>query len=215
MNKTQQHAKRLARVRAKHNPFLGRTCAERQRVTRYVHLIVDAVQYHYKIVYPRQPEWLAPIDITPDHESYAQDGVEIYGGAERDHDGYIPGLHIPGLKASNNVRVATWYKNEIDELYLICLRVISPLPCDDWGALPLTRAQWRILMPTFTLTHMHWKWIHSVRLLMHDDKFEVGGSFGWHMERNEILDKDESLLWTGEAIYSHIIRKFLNHEQEG
>jgi hypothetical protein len=114
-------------------------------------------------------------------------------------------------RATNRVRVASWYRNADQQLYMMPMIMVSPLPCPEWGALPLTLKQWEIIIAAMINTHMHWKWVHAVRQYWNDSSYEVGNSFGWYMEPCKQLTKDDSLLWTGQAIYQHAVKAYSDH----
>jgi hypothetical protein len=120
-------------------------------------------------------------------------------------------MHDHNLRATNRARIAAWYRNIDNQLYMTAMVAVSPLPCPEWGALPLTLNQWKIIIPTLTLSHMEWKWLHAVRRHWHDDTYLCGGSFGWYMEPCKKLTKGVGELCTGQAIYSHVVRQYSAH----
>ena len=200
------------------NPCPGRTETERQYIKRKLILIADEINYHLGTKAGQaQPKWLPPAVITPSQEAMYIESRERYENTDRDDDGYITDMdHARDLRATNRVRVATWYETpHNNELFMIALTIVSPLPCTTWGALPLTRSQWRIVIPGMIASHMHWKWIHAVREYWSDDNYQVGGTFGWFMEPCKKLPDDEVAdLWIGQAIYAHVQRQYSDHVLE-
>lgn len=211
----QSHAYHHERLKRELNPCPGRTGPEREYITRRLYDIADSLDYHLNrlAAIGEQPAWLPEAVITPNIEAQYVESKDAYESTARDEHGYIIAMHNHNQRATNRVRIATWYRNADSNLYMTALIAVSPLPCDEWGALPLTLAQWRIIIPQITMTHLHWKWLHAVRKYWNDDSYQVGGSFGWHMEPCKILDKDYSQLWTGQAIYAHTVRQYSDHVQ--
>lgn len=210
------HAYHHERLKRELSPCPGRTGKERQYITRRLYDIADSLDYHLSrlAINDEQPPWLPEAVITPAIEAQYVESKDAFENTTRDEDGYITDMHNHNQRATNRVRVASWYRNDDQNLYMTALIAVSPLPCDEWGALPLTLAQWRIIIPQLTITHMQWKWLHAVRKFWSDDTYQVGGSFGWYMETCKKLDKDYSQLWTGQAIYSHVVRVFSEHVQQ-
>ena len=210
-------AQNALRMNRELNPCPGRTNSEREFITRRLIEITDALSYHLEILNTLgpQPLWLPEAVITPHHELMYLDSRESYENTERDEYGYVVDMYDRNQRATNRVRAATWYKNNDGALYMTVLIIVSPLPCDEWGALPLTLGQWRIIIPEMIATHMHWKWVHAVRKYWNDTGYEVGGTFGWHLEKCNKLTKDHAELCTGQAIYSQAVRKYLEHASEG
>lgn len=207
----------MERIKRELNPCPGRTNTERKYITRLMHEFVDIYNYHLSklAVLELQPAWLPEAVITPRSEADALDSRDSFENAKRDPDGYILAMHNHNQKATNRIRISSWYRNGDDDLYMVAMLAISPLPCDIWGALPLTLAQWRVIIPETILTHMQWKWVHAVRKYWSDDTYQVGGTFGWYLEPCKKLAKSESELWTGQAIYAHVGRKYSAHVQAG
>jgi len=196
------------------NPCPGRTTTEREYITRRLLDIVGELDHHLERVSPAEPQWLPEGVITPAIEADYIESRERFENTPRDEYGYITDMPRGNKRATNRVRVATWYKNTDGSLYMIALIMVSPLPCATWGALPLTLKQWRILIPAMIATHMHWKWVHTVRQYWTDSTWQVGGTFGWYMERCKRLTQDDSELCTGQAIYAHVVRQYSDHVLE-
>lgn len=202
------------RMKRELNPCPGRTGTQREYITRRLHDIADVLTYHLIETNDSEPKWLPESVITPAMEAQYVESIEAYEGAERDEDGYIKQMHNHNQRATNRVRVSTWYNTDSGNLYMIAMIVVSPLPCAEWGALPLTLSQWREVVPALTVSHMRWKWIHAVRRYWNDTDYKVGGSFGWYMETCKKLEQDHSTLCTGQAIYSHVVRQFSEHASQ-
>ena len=206
---------RMEAARLRVNPCPSRTEAERNYIARRLIEIVDVLNYHLLRTLPIEPRWLPEMVITPRQEELGTESVAGFQKAKRDSSGYVLGQHDGNVRAANRVRVGVWYQNADHDNFLTSLIIVSPLPCDVWGALPLTRGHWRIVINALTRAHQHWKWVHSVRDWHDDPSYVVGGEYGWHLESNEKLKQDHSLLWTGQAIYSHIVRKYSDHVSKG
>lgn len=201
------------RIKRELNPCPGRTTTEREYISRRLVEIADILDYHLDKLQSegQQPMWLPEACITPTQDLDNAESLEAFQGAHRDSDKCIMSMHNPNQRASNRVRIATWYKTASGDLYMTQMIALSPLLCAEWGALPLTLAQWRLIIPQITATHMYWKWVHAVRQYLHDDSYQVGGTFGWYMEKCKKLPKDHSALCTGQAIYSHVVRQYSEH----
>ena len=202
------------RIRLALSPCPGRTSAERDFITRRVTDIADTLDYHLAVLGDSEPEWLPEAVITASTDQDYVESREAFEESERDDDLYITDMHNHNQRATNRVRIASWYKNSEANLYMTAMVAVSPLPCETWGALPLTLTQWRTIINQITLTHMRWKWVHAVRKYMTDTSYQIGGSFGWYMEPCKQLTKDKSELWTGQALYAHVTRKYSDHVQE-
>lgn len=209
------HAYHKARLKRELNPCPGRTGSEREYITRRLYDIAESIDYHLErlALSGDQPLWLPEAVITPAIEAQYVESKDAYESTARDEHGYITDVHNHNQRATNRVRVASWYRNNDNSLYMIALIAVSPLPCNEWGALPLTLAQWRVIIPQIIMSHMEWKWLHAVRKYWTDDTYQVGGSFGWYLESCKRLDQDHTQLWTGQAIYAHIVRQYSDHIQ--
>jgi len=200
----------LERIKLSENPFPGRTEKHRSRIKRALVEINDELSYHLQNTEGETPDWLPPLDITPAIEQEAVQSREDWQNADRDNDGLIYNINKQ-LRAANTIRVGTWYNttDNSNALFMLALPITSPLPCEQWGALPLTRSQWRLVFRNMLLAHMRWRWIHSVRRYWRNDSYQVGKSFGWYMQSCKKLEKGGSTaLWTGQAIYSPAVRKY-------
>lgn len=215
-SKADKLAYHIDRIKRELNPCPGRTAIERQFITRCLHEIAHLNDHHLERLLRNnnsQPLWLHEGYISPSSEQDAVESIDAFQDAKRDDDGYIIDMHDQNQRATNRVRIATWYKNADENLYMIVMIAVSPLECEVWGALPLTLAQWRIIIAGTTTTHMRWKWVHAVRQHWGDDTYQVGNTLGWYMDSCKKLDKVETDLCTGQAIYAHVVTKYLEYVQ--
>jgi hypothetical protein len=208
----ERYERDMARFKHNLNPCPGRSDSQRSYIARRLVEINSITMYHCDMTEGRNPKWLPEAQITPEMEATYVDTLDAYKDGRRDEWGYLLDMHDHNRRATNRIRVATWYRSKSSgDLYMAPLIAVSPLPCEEWGALPLTLAQWRVVMPSLIRSHIHWKWLHTVRDYLGDPTMEVGGSFGWHMEKCGKLIQDHAELCTGQAIYSHVIKAYLEH----
>lgn len=229
-----QRARRLRDYERRRNPAPGRTSAESQRIRRTLAKIKESINHWLTVTEHRPMKGWLPYEnvVTARDDDYLQDFFAAYTDeGEVDADGYLLQFHDEGIKATNNVTAITWYKNQIDGEFLLAKPIYSPLPCKQWGRLPLTLAQWRIVAPELILSAQLWQWLHAVRHYLGDDTFQLGGFMGWHQQEckrvhsldelrngqgyffnNESaqasLDAGDWQEWIGHTIYKHITAEF-------
>ena len=202
------------RIKLSMNPTPGRSVATREYINRRLDDIAYEISWHLGETDGAYLRWLPEAVITPTNEGMYSDAYEVYAAANTGSDGYITNGEEP--RASNRVRVISWYENpETHQQYLAGFIIVSPLPDELWGGLPLTHHQWGRIINPMMLSHLRWKWIFAVRKWWGSDSYEVGGTMGWHMEPCVKLDKSNSGdLWIGQAIYSPVVREYSVHVLE-
>lgn len=133
------------------------------------------------------------------------------------------------IKNTNVIHVVTWYRGvdayeDLAEM-LIIKPIYSPLPCDSWGALPLTFTQWCKVAQALTLIHSKHQWTQAVRHYASNDTMHFAGIGGWYMTLANKVQTYEQMKeagtflhagdqveraepWIGHIIYSDIIEQF-------
>lgn len=229
-----QRARKLRDYERRRNPAPNRTNSERLRINRALSAIKERISYWLKESDFRPMKGWLPFEdvVTARDDDYLRDFYAAYSeDGIVESDGYLVQFHDKGIKATNYITAITWYVNQIEGEFLLAKPVYSPLPCKEWGRLPLTLAQWRIIAPELILSTQLWQWLHAVRHYLTDDTFEVGGFMGWHLQEcikvkslTELangpgyLFKSESVQasekawewqgWTAHIIYRHITDAF-------
>ncbi len=230
-----QRANRLAAYNKRRNPAPGRSKTEYSRIRRSLQRIAGCIsEWLIKTDYEPVPGWLPYKGIvTTRDDDYLQDFYAAYSAeSDIDDDGYLVAYHDPGIKATNRITAVTWYKNDQGGEFLLAKNIYSPIPCAEWGRLPITLAHWRIIAEPLISAAILWQWTHAVRDYLGDDSFAPGGFMGWHLQecssvisRAELRDgpgymfdaehvtEDELIKdqygWIGHIIYKHIIDEYL------
>lgn len=230
-----QRAKMLRRHERARNPAPGRTRIQSTRIRRTLEKINNEIDYWLSVTEYRIMRGWLPYEniITPRDEDYLQDFYAMFGGVQDlDDDGYMIAQHDSGQRATNHILAVTWYENDQGGEFLIGRNVFSPLPCSEWGCLPLTLAQWRIIALSMVASRQHWQWLPAVQHYFDDSSFRVGGFMGWTLQRCAKIDnveaapgyffKSESRQasedsgdfngWTGITICRKIIDEYLQQE---
>ena len=209
MNRRHQRmARKREALRRSLNPCPGRSQRERMYTLYNLKAIAGRLQYWLNETRGKELAWLPPISLGNHDEQFFIDNREYLETSEKDEFFFVEDLRNPQQKATNRIRVATWYGNEIDQHYMIARIIVSPLPCETWGALPLTRSMWNRVVLEMIESHIWWQWLRAVRNHWSDETFEPGGCLGWWMEPTVKLNEGSGDLCTGQAIYSHIREKF-------
>lgn len=220
-----QRARHEARRRGKLNPAPGRTANESQKIRRVLRrLATHLTQWLELTDYEAQQHFISRNVITDRDDDWQQDiaGHLQHAGADTDEYARLVKFDDPSIKASNRITCITWYDNEQGGGYLIQKNIYSPLPCSDWGALPLSPAQWCIIARPMIFTRQLWQWVHAVREYTGDPTFQPAGIAGWYMnDASKPFDKDapgviymgerrdgEPEHWTGTTIYRQITSGF-------
>jgi hypothetical protein len=168
----------LARQR---NPCPGRSEGERLALDRAMDKFHDHYTYWLTRLDGATPKWLPEYHISNTQEDYFVRNMTQYEGGDRHPDGYMPQLTPKGIRASNKLRVASWYSTPQDDLYMVLGHITSPFECPEWGKRPLGLSTWRRAVLPMIAAHMHWQWVHAVRERFDDPTYQVGGAFGWHL----------------------------------
>lgn len=231
--------KAFARARAL-NPCPGRSQKQYQRITRAIRAIQRRIYINLACTDYKPLRWLpysGVVGATDDewqHDLYAQVQEGTY---TLNDNGFMADWFDPGLKATNRIVSITWYENSDNDGFIIKKPVLSPLPCDDWGRLPLTGAQWWVIAMTLIESEQLWRWTHAVREYTNDKSFEPVGIAGWYMEPTQHVVSHRKLAddgkgfyidagfndeqkqdrdgWVGQNLYPDIIDAFLRAESEG
>ena len=139
--------RKYLRIREKNkrklNPCPGRPSHERQFIMRCMKQIGDAHAHWLDETDRAQELWLPPAHIDSRINEASSQMLPLWQDCAKDDDGYLLDTHNHNLKASNMITVGTWYRNEEQDLYAAFMPMLSPLPCDEWGALPLNLGHWR------------------------------------------------------------------------
>ena len=209
--RTATRAKVLARNERALNPLPQRSNSELMRTRRALDAIKERIN-HWLLATEDRPMkgWLFyEGTITEKAEEHYYLAKEYYDISTSDQFGYLAKFHDSKQKATNRITVASWYVNELGGHFYVVKVIHSPLPCDEWGRLPLSRKMWNVIVLEMMCSHQLWQWIHAVREYTNDDSFQVGGIVGWHMERaKKLFPKGDAEPCTGQVIYQHIIQKY-------
>ncbi len=209
LRKTQREKRLLERQM---NPCPGRSTAECQYIKR---LLTEIHKQTLRALEASdfKPNRFLPMGvISTEANRTASAKREAWVNIKRDNDGYLIGAHDHQQKSTNSITVGTWYRNADQNLYAVFQTIPSPLPCDEWGSVPLTLSHWRVIAQSMTAAHALWKWVFAVQDYWQDKTWEYGGSFGW--TRNpcvKLLEPKGKTLCTGQAIYLHQLEKYSRH----
>ena len=204
-------AKKLERNTLALNPVPYRSNSDLMRTRRALDGIKERINHWLMITEDRPMKgWLYHAGtITEKAEEHYYLAKEYYDMSTSDQYGYLEKFHDSKQKATNRITCASWYVNELGGHFYVVKVIHSPLPCDDWGCLPLSRKMWNVIVLEMMCSHQLWQWVHAVREYTDDESFEVGGIVGWHMERaKKIFIKGDADPCTGQVIYNHITQKF-------
>lgn len=203
------------RIKLALNPCPGRTTLQRQYIQRRVNSIAKIIELYLERTYRHPLKFLPDSYITPEAERIYVESRAQWEKSKRDSDGYITCMNSYAPRATNIIRVASWYRNQDYDLHMVVMPIVSPLPCSTWGALPLTRMQWAALSTPMIESHMHWTWVHAVQEHYGDFTFDVGKSFGWYMDNCKKLEQGHDELCVGKVIYDHVVRQYSDHVLKG
>jgi len=164
------------------NPAPGRTDAERVYLKRAMQDVDRLFRFWLDKLGDNQPQLMPETCITSTDNDRATKALPAWQSQQKDADGYMIETHDYMRRASNRILVSTWYRNEDSDLYHVLQPIISPLPCDQWGVVPLNLSQWRAAVATLIEAHAKWKWQHAVRAYWQGDyTWKYGGPLGWQM----------------------------------
>ena len=208
-----KHAAAAERRERALNPIPNRTNAEQMRVRRALDGIKEVLTYWLNETKDHQPKWMPyKGSITDKAEDHYYLAKAFYDESTIDEFGYLNKFHQPEQKATNIITVATWYTNNIDRNFYVVKTIHSPIPCSKWGRMPLSRKFWNVVVLELMNAHQQWQWIHAVREWTDDDTFQPVGIVGWHMEQAQRVYIGAEAPCTGQVIYRHHIKKFLERE---
>lgn len=222
--KRKLHQQRFDRSR---NPTKGRTAAESNRIMRACKRFVQNIAVVNSItgdsaVMP----WLPADDVITDRDDDAI--VDWRGvaenlkqnGYERDEDGLLVQMQDEGIRASNRIQAVTtyadWYGDVCQE-YMVRKALFSPFYCPEWGALPLTMTQWRIIALALIDTRVRWQWEEAVNVYAErngipiHDRFRFLSCVGWNLAAPAKTPSQGAVeQWTGHIIYTLAATASLN-----
>ena len=213
----------FARIKRELSPCPGRTGAQRKYITRRLREVMQLWSNHFESlpIDGRCATLIPQNGISSRQDTVSLDNREYYESASVDSDRYITEMHNHNQRATNRITVAAWYRtNEVEPReYMTQKILVSPFLCPDWGALPLTLSQWRVLMPEMGYYYMCWSWVHDVRSYMDNELYFPGAVTAWHMEKCKPLPKsviplEDRQQWLfARDIYKHVSEKLSNHLQ--
>lgn len=206
-----------------HNPTKGRTVRESNRIRRDCEKFSENINNLLEATGFRRMPWFPVADVITDRDDDAvidwrgvventrTDGYEI------DDDGLLVQMQDAGIRASNRIECVVVYSADRDDglrdFYMTRKNIFNPFPCPEWGALPLTLHQWRLIALTLIESRVYWQWEasvnHYVKLRDMPAGYEYQYIVGWNMvpcqrpsHQPTTLDSGEATLWTGHIIYS-------------
>lgn len=182
-------AKEVERKAAAHamacNPCPGRTPKQHKRVVSVLTKITARIRFYLEQTEYADRRWLPSEGVVhrkDDEWQYDLHAQLRPGTYELDADGYMTDWHDKSIRMTNRIVCVTWYDNEEGEGFIIKKPVLSPIPCDQWGRLPITLTQWRSIAMTLIESEQLWRWVHAVRHYTEDATYTPSGIAGWHME---------------------------------
>lgn len=193
--------KELARRRSL-NPCPGRKQKHYQRITRRLDQVVGRIRIYLEQTGYANRKWLPSESVVTSNDDEWQ--YDLYAQVQEgtynlDDDGYMVDWHDPGIKATNRIVAVTWYDNHKGDGMIIKKPVLCPIPCKQWGRLPITLVQWRRIAMTLVESEQLWRWVHSVRLYNNDNDFMPSGIAGWHLEPTQVVVSHEKLAAAGKG----------------
>lgn len=217
------------------NPAPGRTQTQYKRINRALEAIAGCIQQQFELYgFEVQHGWLPTEHVISVDDSVMQ-GVRanLIASKYQLHDrypGYIESFHDAGRRMSNRIEVASVFDSARGDHLFMQKGVHCPLPCEEWGRLPITLAQWAILADSAIVQHLFWQWLPALHLVLQDDSWKLNRVCGWYMTdtayagsyaamktntNGHLIDmrspeeqlKDEHG-WIGHNIYKHITSGF-------
>ena len=199
-------AEEAARKRASHalacNPCPGRSPKDYKKVQRTLDKIQGRIRFWLENTNYSDRKWLPSEGAVGDRDDEWQYDLAAQMGPDSHNiepDGYLTDWHDKSIKATNRIVAVTWYTNSNDDGYIIKKPVISPLPCPQWGRLPITLAQWRTIAMTLIESEQLWRWVHAVRYYTEDSTYQPTGIAGWHMEPTQPIVSHKKLAAEGKG----------------
>jgi len=232
LNKKEAERKQAAHALAC-NPCPGRSQKNYQRITRCIDAINARLRFFLEQTEYSDRKWLPSEGVV--HEKDDEWQYDLYaqlqpGAYTLDDDGYMTDWHDVGIKATNRIVAVTWYDNHKGDGFIIKKPVLCPIPCDQWGRLPITLTQWRRIAMTMIEAEQLWRWVHAVRHYTEDSDYMPTGIAGWHLEPTQAAVSHKKLAeegkgfiidmrsqdereqdaegWTGRNLYLDIIAGF-------
>lgn len=184
------------------NPCPGRSQKHYQRITRCIDAIDARIRFYLEQTGYADKKWLPSegvVNNTDDEWQYDLYAQFQEGKYHLDDDGYALEWHDATIKATNRIVAVTWYDNDEGGGFIIKKPVLSPIPCDTWGRLPITLTQWRRIAMTLIESDQLWRWTHSVRQYLDDNNFKPAGIAGWHMEPTQAIVSHRKLAEEGKG----------------
>jgi len=183
------------------NPAPGRSGKHYKRISRALEAITARVRFYLEQTGYNDLKWLPSEGVVHDSDDEWQHDLaaQVDSGYTLEEDGYMSDWHDPGIKATNRIVCITWYDNADGEGFIIKKPVLCPLPCEQWGRLPITLAQWRPMALTLIEAEQLWRWVHSVRHYTGDDTYKPTGIAGWHIEEAHAITSSKKLAAEGKG----------------
>ncbi len=188
-----------------------RSESERMKVLRTLREIKQILGFWADETEERILPWLSDRVITSRDEQFFIDNVEYIEKSEMDDYGEIEDLKRREQRATNRIRVVTWYGNQIDHHFMMAKTIVSPIPDpDQWGARPLSRSHWHYIIDEMIYIHVFWAWVQAVREHFDDPTYNYGGLMGWWMEPAKRLPyEDNKNPCTAQVILRPVVNGFL------
>ena len=214
------------------NPCPGRSQKNYQRITRCLDKISARIRFYREQTEYSDRQWLPSYSVISEKDDEWQYDLhaQVQPGYQLDDDGHMPEWTDRGIKATNRIVAITWYENSNGDGFIIKKPVLSPIPCEQWGRLPITLTQWRRIAMTLVESEQLWRWVHSVRQYTDDKTFQPTGIAGWYLEptqaivsHQKLADEGKGMIidmrpegdkqqdadgWTGRNLYQDIIGGF-------
>ena len=184
------------------NPCPGRSPKQYNRICRALNAIDARVRFYLNETEYSDRKWLPSEGVV--HESDDEWQYDLYaqlqpGSYHLDDDGYMSDWHDSGIKATNRIVAVTWYDNKQGDGFIIKKPVLCPLPCERWGRLPITLAQWRLIAMSLIESEQLWRWVHAVRNYTEKPDFKPAGIAGWHFEPTQAVVSHKKLAEEGKG----------------
>ena len=212
------HDKRLEREA---NPTAGRTNKESSRIRRDCHRFNNNLAWFLEQTDNQRMPWLPHEHVVTDTDDDSildwRAVAETYkgDGLHPDEYGQLVNMQNPAITASNRIEAVTTYSSDdtgyasnAKTYYMLRKTVHSPFPCDEWGTLPLSLHQWRIIAYNLIMSRVNWQWTEALRHYARRNnhswwEFEPDGLVGWNLVKpKQIHLNQDTELWTGHIIYS-------------
>ena len=184
------------------NPAPNRPRKHYQRIGRTLTAITARIRFYLEQTGYSERKWLpsdSVVTTTDDEWQYDLYAQVQEGTYNLEDDGYMVDWHDAGIKATNRIVAITWYDNHKGDGFIIKKPVLCPIPCNQWGRLPITLTQWRRIAMTLIESEQLWRWVHSVRLYTNDNDYMPSGIAGWHLEPTQAVVSHKKLAEEGKG----------------